>query len=156
MFEFQFSQAGQVDLQPGPFDFWSTCDAVKAEVLPAALAKGVQFRWSVEATGGACHVDGDKLNRSVVNLLKIAVDRAPAGETVHLSLTESDQDLEVLIHGIWRSGRRAFRGSKPPGNHDGRTHERNGRFGHGVVPEPRHHRSPWGRVATRDLSGRRP
>ena len=93
---------GKVRLRVGPVDLASVIDAALASARPAAAAKGISLRRTVDALSTAVRGDADRLQQVVWNLLSNAIKFTPEGGvvTIHAGQVNGQSIIEVTDTGI--------------------------------------------------------
>ena len=88
--------SGQLRIEMNPFDVKTVVEAALDIVRPAALARDVQLRATLE-TGAMVVGDAARLQQVVWNLLSNAVKFTPKGGHVEVSVQQRDADVELVV-----------------------------------------------------------
>jgi len=95
--DFSRINSGKLRLDVAPTNLVDVVKAAIAVVYPAADAKGIEVRTTLDESAGFVSGDGDRLQQVVWNLLSNAVKFTPAGGHVHLTLARVDSHCELTV-----------------------------------------------------------
>jgi CheY-like chemotaxis protein len=89
--------SGKLRFEVGAVDLGSVVEAALEIVRPAAEAKGVELRLSVDSTAGPVSGDADRLQQVVWNLLTNAIKYTPRGGHVETRLEREGLDAVIIV-----------------------------------------------------------
>jgi PAS domain S-box-containing protein len=89
--------SGKVRLDMQRVDLASVAEAAVESMAPAAEAKGVRIRKTIEASAGVVSGDSNRLQQIIWNLLSNAVKFTPKGGTVEVIVERVASHLEVTV-----------------------------------------------------------
>jgi PAS domain S-box-containing protein len=89
--------SGKLRLEIAPVDLISVINAAIDSVRPAANAKGIELRVSLDESAAGIHGDANRLQQVVWNLLSNAVKFTSKGGLVEIGLARNDSKAEITV-----------------------------------------------------------
>ncbi len=89
--------ARRMELVTAPTDLGALVTGVVRTAEPLARQRGIELRSSVERTADSVVVDGEKVEKIVLNLLSNALKFTPAGGRVEVSLRQAASGARIVV-----------------------------------------------------------
>ncbi|HET9958890.1 MAG TPA: ATP-binding protein, partial [Polyangiaceae bacterium] len=89
--------SGKLRLDVASVDVASVLDEAIDVVRPAAYAKGIRLKQTLDPNAGPILGDPNRLKQVIWNLLTNAVKFTPKGGSVHIALRKRDSSIEIVV-----------------------------------------------------------